>query len=173
MRPNETRLVPGGVEPLELIVDPVRQVEARRQRRDRILGPLWHDDVAKDETAAGREDLRYATEEVCLTGAVEVVDGECRDDEVEWAGREIILEPRDQKGVDPVGGKLVACSLQHLGAGVDARQSRRGVEFEHSPRGFARPGAEIEDTAHGDADRRAGQTFLQLVVAGDLGADAF
>ena len=51
--------------------------------------------VAEHEPCAGRELGSDALEEVGLPGAVEVVDGERRDDDVKRALRERILQARD------------------------------------------------------------------------------
>jgi hypothetical protein len=61
----------------------VGQVVFPVDRGDDVLVVLRDDDVGEDEGAARLEDRGDAPEEVLLAGAVEVMDGERGDDEVE------------------------------------------------------------------------------------------
>jgi hypothetical protein len=63
-------------EPVQLILDRIRQVEAFGQRRDGVLAALGNDHVGEDEAAVRPKNPRDAAKEICLPGAVEVVNGQ-------------------------------------------------------------------------------------------------
>src|SRR5436190_1321938 len=85
----------GGAQPRELVVQTVGPVVDAVDRRDDVLFLLGNDDVREHERAARLEDAGDAAEEVLLARAVEVMDGERGDHEVERAVRQRILEARE------------------------------------------------------------------------------
>jgi SAM-dependent methyltransferase len=91
--PDDARREARGIQPGELILRPVGQVEPRRQRRNGVARSIGDDDVPEDEAAAGPQRSGDAAEQVDLAGAVEVVDRERRHDEVERPAWKRLLEP--------------------------------------------------------------------------------
>ena len=82
-------------QPPELIGRGIGPVEVRRQRRDGVFGALRHDHVAEHEAPARTKDAAHAVEEAALLAGVQVVNRQRREDEVEGAARQRLLQPRD------------------------------------------------------------------------------
>src|SRR5262249_28755546 len=91
-----------------------------------------------------------------------MVDGQRREDEVERAVRERLLDPLHEQ-LCVLEPRLV----QHLRALVDADQVRGGMDDAHRPRGDAGTGPELEHLLDREPIRRGRNLSLQLVEAGD------
>ncbi len=116
------------------------------------------DDVAEHEVVGSRGD---SPEEVVLGLRVQVVHRERRDDEVEWAFGQRILEAREtQVGV----GKSLARTGQHRLVRVDARPALRA----DARRRLSRPCPELEHGLGCERVRGRGDGILELLVARDL-----
>ncbi len=142
-----------------MLGDAVRDVVDPVHVDDGVLRPLGCNDVAEDE---GVRHLCDPCEQIAPTLAVEVMDGENGNHEVERALRQRILEPRD---ADVGPRQPFAGAGGHRLAAVDPRPAGTRVAREHPERGFARSDAELEHvSALGDGCDR----LLQLVIARDL-----
>ncbi len=133
-------------------------------------GPLGQDDIAEHEQAASGQRAGDAPEEVALSGRAEVVDGERRDDDVEWRRRQGILQVCDAQ-VDAVGGEDAASLVQHRGAGIDSHEMGARVEREQTPRGLTGADAKLQDAPSIHARRRIGDCVLEFVIATKFGTD--
>src|SRR5215211_1424812 len=140
-----------------------RRDSARTTARSfqRVVVVVWNDDIGEDKAPAGPEYLCDPMEEVPLAVAVEVVDGEAGDDEVERALRQRVLEPCDAQVSLHVGG------CQHRLALIDSDETGSRVAFEHRPRSDPCADAELEQVSDLHAFGRGGGLFLQLVEHGD------
>ena len=119
----------------------------------------------KHEATARREDGRHATEEVGFAGAVEVVDGERGDHEVERAVGEGILEAGDPEiGI----GQRAARVVEHVGTLVDADEPDVSVLLEKALRRDARASPEVEHRSRCQVARRARDLVLEAVVGREL-----
>jgi len=163
VRPRRLGIEAHLAQPGEQVVEPVGQVVVRREGRERVGGILGDDHVAEHEPPVGGEDLGDAAEEVALALAVEVVDRQARDDEVERPLRERVDEL--------AAAELGALDLdrgEHPRAPVDAHEVRARMPREHAARRLAGAEAELQDARRLDGLGRARGRVLELLVAGDL-----
>src|SRR3954452_23855994 len=168
-RPHDLRVEAGVAEPRDLVIRAVGQVVAVLDRRHDVLRIRGHHDVREDEQAGRVESGEDATEEVALARRVEMVDGECREDEVEGALRKRILEARDAQLLDSARLEHVARALEHRRALVDPDQPRGRVHREDAPGGLPRTGPQLERAPNLGFTCRLGGPLLELLVARELG----
>ena len=163
VRPRDRGLEARRGEPGHEVGDRVRVVDRGVERRGRRDRRRRDHDVGHDEAPAGRQHRRDAPEELRLARAVEVVDGEGRDHELEGPGGQRVLEPRAaQLGRGPEHARR---DREHLRARVDGDDPGAGMLREAPARGLAGARPEVEDPPDArDARRGARHLVLQPVV---------
>lgn len=153
---------PGIGEPRELRFDRVgeisRVIDGRRSRHRRQR----NHDIANNEPTALRQLAGSAAKKVPFSGSVQMMDGECRHDQIPRAFGQEILEPPEPE-LDAIAESLGG-DIEHRAAGIHADDGCRGVQPQNPGGGLAGSDTKVEHALDHHLSSGVRDLFLEPVV---------